>query len=334
MLTTAGYTCRECSTGYDALHMLKSRGPFQLVLYDISMKDLDGITFLERLKQPLPDVCLVVVASVCETSAALAAIRNGAYDYLLKNFDREQLLATVGRALEHHRLKEENRAHRETLESLVKMRTGQLQNAMASLERSYDFTLDALGDALDLKDGMTMGHAHRVTAYSIALAKAIGLSRERIPVIARGAFLHDIGKMAIPDSILRKPGGLHREELILMQEHPYRGYQIVRKIPFLAGEAAEIVYAHHERYDGTGYPRGLKGEEIPLGARIVAVANTMDSITSDLPYRDAASFRVAREEVEAWSGRQFDPEIVKVFLGIPERLWEDLRRETGGGNRN
>src|SRR5256885_2183425 len=145
---------------------------------------------------------------------------------------------------------------------------------MNDLERSYDITLEALGDALDLKDSETEGHSKRVTAFTIAIARAMGLSSERIRVIARGAFLHDIGKMAIPDAILRKPGPLNDEERAIMREHCFRGYQMLRKIPFLT-EASEIVYSHQEKYDGTGYPRSLKSEEIPLGARIFAVADTL-----------------------------------------------------------
>ena len=145
-------------------------------------------------------------------------------------------------------------------------------------------------------------------------------------MIARGAFLHDIGKMAIPYAILRKPGKLTPDEILIMQEHCYHGYEILKKIPFL-GEAAEIVYAHQERYDGTGYPRGLKGEQIPLGARMFSVADTLDAITSDRPYRPAQSLTAARIEIEKWSGKQFDPDVVKVFLEMDQTIWPDLRKE-------
>jgi putative nucleotidyltransferase with HDIG domain len=197
---------------------------------------------------------------------------------------------------------------------------------MLDLERSYDITLEALGDALDLKDAETEGHSKRVTAFTIAIARAMGLPSEKIRVIARGAFLHDIGKMAIPDAILRKPGALTDEEKAIMREHCYRGYQMLRKIPFLA-EASEIVYSHQECYDGSGYPRGLRGDEIPLGSRLFAIADTLDAITSDRPYRRAQSLTAAREEIVRWSGRQFDPEAVKVFVSMPESLWDDLRKQ-------
>ena len=160
----------------------------------------------------------------------------------------------------------------------------------------------------------------------MAIARQMKLPQEEIDMIARGAYLHDIGKMAIPDAILRKPGKLTPDEVVIMREHCYKGYQIVRKIPFLAN-ACEIVYSHQERFDGTGYPRGLKGKEIPLGARIFSIADTLDAMMSDRPYRPKQSYQAAREEIERWSGRQFDPEVVKVFLEMPERQWEDVRND-------
>src|SRR3954452_22865487 len=286
MLSNAGYRTQQAASGLQALAVLESGEEFELMLSDLMMAELDGIGLLERTKERYPDMPVVMVTAVHDISVALAAIRNGAYDYLLKPFEREQLLATVRRALENRRLKMENRAYQTNLESLVAKRTDDLRRAMANLERSYDITLEALGDALDLKDAETEGHSKRVTAFTIAVARAMGLSSSKIRVIARGAFLHDIGKMAIPDAILRKPGALTEEERIIMREHCYRGYQILKKIPFL-DEAAEIVYAHQECFDGSGYPRGLKGEDIPLGARIFALADTLDAITSDRPYRRA-----------------------------------------------
>src|SRR5512136_2942263 len=233
MLNSANYKCRQAASGLEALALLESGEEFALMLSDLMMAELDGIGLLERTKERFPDMPVVMVTAVHDISVALAAIRNGAYDYLLKPFEREQLLATARRALENRRLKLENRAYQSNLESLVTARTEQLRQAMGDLERSYDITLEALGDALDLKDAETEGHSTRVTAFTIAIARAMGLSGDKIRVIARGAFLHDIGKMAIPDSILRKPGALTQEEIAIMQEHCYRGYQMLRKIPFL-----------------------------------------------------------------------------------------------------
>jgi putative nucleotidyltransferase with HDIG domain len=325
MLTAAGYACRQAGSGMEALAVLTSGEEFELMLSDLMMADLDGIGLLERTKERYPDMPVVMVTAVHDISVALAAIRNGAYDYLLKPFEREQLLNTVSRALENRRLKVQNREYQTNLESLVKARTDQLQAALRDLERSYDITLQALGDALDLKDRETEGHSRRVTAFTMAIARAMGIPNEQVATIARGSFLHDIGKIAIPDKILQKPGKLDANETAIMREHCFKGYQIVKKIPFLK-DACEIIYSHQERFDGTGYPRGLKGKEIPLGARIFSVADTLDAITSDRPYRAARSLTVARKEIQDWAGRQFDPEVVEVFLQMPDDIFEELRR--------
>jgi putative nucleotidyltransferase with HDIG domain len=331
MLTVANYKCRQAASGIEALALLESGEEFELMLSDLMMADLDGLGLLERTKEKFPEMPVVMVTAVHDISVALAAIRNGAYDYLLKPFEREQLLATVRRALENRRLKVENRKYQTNLESMIDVRTKELRQVMKDLEKSYDITLQVLGDALDLKDAETEGHSKRVTAFTIAMAKAMGLPREQINVVARGAFLHDIGKMAVPDAILRKPGALSPDEVLIMREHAYHGYQMLKRIPYLQ-EAAEIVYAHQERFDGTGYPRGLRGEEIPLGARIFSIADTLDAIRSDRPYRPAQSLAAARKEIQAWSGRQFDPDIVGVFLAMPENIWDDLRKEIGEQN--
>jgi putative nucleotidyltransferase with HDIG domain len=326
MLAGAHFQTRQAASGVEAMSLLESGEEFDLVLSDLMMAEMDGIALLERAKEKYPDVPVVMVTAVHDIQVALQALRNGAYDYLLKPFEREQLLATVRRALENRRLKRENDAYRTNLEALVAARTQQWKAALSELERSYDITLEALGDALDQKDRETENHSKRVTAFTIAIAQKMGLSKEDIRVIARGAFLHDIGKMAIPEKILTKPGKLTPDELDVMKEHAWYGYKIVKKIPFLS-EAAEIVYSHQERFDGTGYPRRLKGEEIPLGARIFSIADTFDAITSDRPYRPKQSDDAARKEIELWSGRQFDPRLVEVFLSMPDNIWEDLRKD-------
>ena len=330
MLVGAHFQACQASNGVEALSLLESGEEYDLVLSDLLMPEMDGIGLLERAKEKFPDMPVVMLTAVLDVSVALQAIRNGAYDYLLKPFEREQLLATVRRALENRRLKRENDAYRSNLEAMVAARTQQLRAAVADLERSYDITLEALGEALDLRDAETEGHSRRVTAFTIAIAKRMGLPKDEINVIARGAFLHDIGKMGIRDNILRKPGKLTTEEVSIMKEHAYLGYKILKNIPFLTA-AAEIVYAHQERYDGTGYPRGLKGEEIPLGARIFSLADTLDAMTSDRPYRAAQTVQAARKEIEDWAGRQFDPAIVKTFLEMPDNFWEDLREDLRKG---
>lgn len=305
------------------------RQHFDLVLTDMVMRDGNGLGLIERLHINQPQTPVIVVTAIQDVTVAISAMRKGAYDYLLKPFERNQLITAVQRALDHRKTLRENESYQQNLEQIVQARTELLHQAIEDLERSYDITLEALGDALDLKDSETEGHSKRVTAYTIALARAMGIGSDQIKVIARGAFLHDIGKMAIPDAILRKPGKLTLAEQTLMREHCERGYNILRKIPFLA-EASEIVYAHQEHFDGSGYPRGLRGNDIPIGARIFAIADTLDAITSDRPYRGAKSFDVARLEILRCSGTQFDPAIVEVFLKIPNELWIELRTEITG----
>ena len=317
------------SKAIDALDL----SDFDLVLTDIVMRDVNGMVLLERIHALQLNLPVVIVTAIRDIGVAIDSMRLGAYDYLLKPFDCEQLLNVVERALNHRRALEATESYHQSLEETVRARTEMLRHAMEDLEQSYDVTLEALGDALDLKDSETEGHSKRVTAYAIALARAMGLAPDDIKTIGRGAFLHDVGKMAIPDEILRKPSSLTAQERELMREHCTRGYQMLRKIPFLAG-AAEIVYCHQERYDGAGYPNGLRGREIPMGARIFAIADALDAITSDRPYRQASDFDFAREEILRCSGTQFDPAVVEVFLKIPSELWQELRTEIDGRNKH
>jgi len=328
MLSTAGYACKQAASGMEALALLTSGNDFELMLSDLMMADLDGIGLLERTKEKFPDMPVVMVTAVHDISVALAAIRNGAYDYLLKPFEREQLLNTVSRALENRRLKVENRNYQTNLESLVKARTERLGEAIDELKRSYDITLEVLVEALDYKDQETEWHSQRVTAFTMAIANRMGLPKDQIEIIARGALLHDVGKIAIPDNILNKKGKLTADEFAVMKEHCYLGYKLVQKIPVLR-EAAEIVYSHQEYFDGNGYPRGLKGEEIPLGARIFSVADTLDAITSDRVYRPKRPMSAARAEISRCSGTQFDPEVVAVFQEMPDAIFEELRQAIG-----
>jgi putative nucleotidyltransferase with HDIG domain len=332
VLKMASYEPFLAADSLDALRHLETDPHYDLVLTDMSMQGLDGLALLERVKQIQPDTPVVMITAIQDIGTAITAMRHGAYDYLLKPFEDAQLLKTVQRALDYRGLVKQNAQFRHNLEQLVSARTEMLGQAVADLERSYDITLEALGDALDLKDSETEGHSKRVTAFTIALARAMGLRPSEIRVIARGAFLHDIGKMAIPDAILLKPGKLSLDEQAVMREHCARGYHILRKIPFLH-EAAEIVYSHQEHFDGSGYPRGLSGEQIPLGARVFAVADTLDAITSDRPYRSANSMAAARREITRCAGTQFDPGVVEVYLSLPDQLWQDLRAEISHHNK-
>jgi putative nucleotidyltransferase with HDIG domain len=325
-LSAAGYAVTLLDNSADAMRLIADGNTFDLVLSDFTLGKSDGMLMLEFMHSEHSDMPVVIVTAVNDLSMAMAAIRRGAYDYLMKPFVSEQLINSVNRALGYRRLALENSHHRQELEHLVEARTDMLRKAVIDLERSYDITLEALGDALDLRDAETEGHSKRVTAYTLALARAAGVSAQQRRIIARGAFLHDIGKIAIPDSILLKPGKLNADEMSIMREHCNIGYHMLRKIPYLC-EASEIVYSHQERFDGLGYPRGLSGDAIPLGSRMFAIADTMDAMTSDRPYRAAQTFEAARAEIIRCSGTQFDPAIVQLFERVPDPLWRDLRAE-------
>ena len=327
LLDAQGYQCTTCSNGKLGLEAFR-KDTFDLVLSDIVMPEMDGLKLLGELRLDDPDVPVIMVTAMHDISIALEAIRAGAYDYILKPFEKDQLYLSVRRALEHRGLVLENRTYQSDLEQLVAERTQQLSIALQDLEQSYDYTLEALGGALDAKDAETEGHCQRVTAFTITIARAMGVEKGLLRHIARGAFLHDIGKMGVPDSILTKPGPLTAEEREVMRKHCDIGFAVLERIPFLK-EAAEIVLSHQECYDGSGYPRGLKGEQIPIGARIFAVADTLDAMISDRPYRKALPISAAREEIQRFSGKQFDPRVVEVFMAQPEKLWRELHDKTG-----
>jgi putative nucleotidyltransferase with HDIG domain len=327
LLEAQGYRCTVVPNGRLALEEIQADS-LDLVLSDIVMPEMDGLKLLERVLAHDKDVPVIMVTAMHDISIALQAIRAGAYDYILKPFEKDQLYLSVRRALEHRRLVLENRTYQRDLERLVAERTGQLSLALRELEQSYDYTLEALGGALDAKDAETEGHCQRVTAFTITIAKAMNIDKPTLRHIARGAFLHDIGKMGIPDQILRKPGPLTNEERTIMRRHCEIGFAVLERIPFLR-EAAEIVLTHQECYDGSGYPRGLKGEEIPLGSRIFAVADALDAIISDRPYRKAQPISEARTEIRRYAGTQFDPKVVEIFNSLPEELWQELRENIG-----
>lgn len=327
MLESRGYHCTAVSNGRAAQECVRKETP-DLVLSDMIMPEMDGIKLLSWLREHDAEIPVIMVTAIHDISTALEAIRRGAYDYILKPFEKDQLFLAVRRAIEHRSLIVENRNYQMTLQQQVDAKTVELQTALDRLEQSYDDTLEALGSALDLKDAETEGHSQRVTAFTISIARAMNLSGPELQKLARAAFLHDIGKMAIPDKILRKPGPLDDEEKKIMRTHCEVGYNMLTRIPFLR-DAAEIVLSHQEFYDGSGYPRGLRGEQIPLGARIFSIADALDAMISDRPYRSALPMSHAREEIRRCGGSQFDPKIVEVFLSIPEQHWIELRENLG-----
>jgi putative nucleotidyltransferase with HDIG domain len=326
ILEQAGVHCAVATSAAECLSLLDQQ-PFDVVISDLQMREMSGMALLERVRQRYPRIAFLMVTGSEDVRVGIQAMLQGADDYLLKPLQMDLVLFSLHRALQKKQMEGEIDAYRRRLETIVAERTEQLRDALQQLENSYQHTLEALGQAIDLRDNQTAGHSRRVCLYSVRLVREMGGTDEQVRSVAMGAWLHDIGKLAIPDAILLKPGRLTEDEWRVMRSHVMLGYEMVRKIPFLA-EAAEIVLMHHERCDGSGYPRGLKAHEIPFGARIFALADTVDAMTSDRPYRRAMSWQAAREQVEQGSGTQYDAQIVEVFLKIPIEEWERTRQES------
>jgi len=332
-LTGAGYRPTPVENAFEALDRMREK-VYPVVISDVIMPGMDGIELLKRLRSMYPDTAVIMVTAVSNVSIAIEALREGAYDYLIKPFNLEEVLLSLKNALERRRLILENRLYREHLEEIVKaqtaeirehlsieqQKTAELNQALLEIQVTHHATIEALSAALDYRDNETEGHSRRVVRYSLEIGKVLGLARQTMEVLSRGTLLHDIGKIGVPDSVLWKPGKLDEKEWEEMRRHVDYGYRMLKGIPFLK-DAARIVLHHHERYDGTGYPRGLKGEDITLGARIFAIADTYDAMTTDRPYRKALTDRDAREEIGRYSGSQFDPRIVEAFFDIPPDRW-------------
>ena len=258
---------------------------------------------------------------------AIESLKHGAHDFILKPVNVEELLIAAERALERRELLIERREYQVTLERRVEEATRDLDAAYTKLQDTYRATLEALGSALDTRDVGTQSHSRRVHGYSLSIARTHGVPGHQLEDLEQGVLLHDIGKIGIPDAILLKPGPLTPEEWKIMRTHPEIGKRLIERIPFLRG-AVPVVWCHHERWDGTGYPRGLRREAIPLAARIFAVADAFDAMTFDRPYSRAISFAAARTEIHRCAATHFDPAVVATFLSIPESLFEDIRRRS------
>jgi len=324
-LPSPEFQCTTAINGEEALVALQ-RERFDAVISDLRMPGLGGMELLAEARRRHPHMAFLVTTGVDDVEVGVQAMRSGADDYLIKPLLENVVLASLERALHKRQLEQQVEDYRQRLEEMVSERTQQLQTALRQVEQSYEHTLQALGAAIDLRDNETAGHSQRVCRYSLEIAQAMHWLDADLENLARGAYLHDIGKLGIPDGILLKPGPLDADEWKVMRQHVQIGFHIVKDIPFLA-DAAQIVLTHHERFDGSGYPKGLRGEEILPGARIFAVADTLDAITSDRPYRRASSFESAYEAIRCQAGGQFDPEVARVFFHIPPNTWEMIAKD-------
>jgi putative nucleotidyltransferase with HDIG domain len=320
------YDCDTVASAEDAVERLASGG-YDLIISDIMMGAMSGLDLIPRAAELSPDTVVIMISGVQTVESAIGALRAGAFDYVMKPFDLHHVEAAVSRALEHHFLRAEKRRYETYLEEMVARRTEELDGALRSLEDAYRTTLKALTSALEARDQETHGHSERVVNFSLRLGRELGLDEEQMRSLEFGSLLHDIGKIGVPDAILRKPARLNESEWVKMREHPLHGQKILRGIEFLEG-AARVVAQHHERWDGSGYPLGLKGEEIDLNARIFAVADAFDAMTSDRVYRAGRGYEEALSELEAYRGRQFDPEVVAAFRRVPREEWDEIRRRS------
>ncbi|HEX5483174.1 MAG TPA: HD domain-containing phosphohydrolase [Terriglobia bacterium] len=325
-LSREGYECVTRSGGTEAVALLR-REAFDVILSDLRMPGISGMDFLERARQVCPRAAFLLVTGEQDVRIGIEAMKRGASDYVVKPFQADAVLRSVAGAIEKRRLETEVENYRQHLEEMVEERTRQVRRALRQIEKTYDETLEALGAAVDLRDAATAGHCTRVTRYALEIAKVMGCEADYLRNIARGAYLHDIGKIGIPDGVLLKDGALSREEQALMRTHVEIGDRLVSRIAFLE-PAMEIVRYHHERFDGAGYPNGLRGESIPLGARIFAVADALDAMTSDRPYRNALPWATAEAEIQKQSGSQFDPEVVDAFLSVPHAVWQKIQADS------
>lgn len=325
-LLSVEYDCQQVGSAEDALARL-AESSFELVISDITMPGMSGLEMLPFVKSLSPNTVVVMISGMQTVESAIGALRLGAFDYLMKPFDLRQVEAVVKRALEHYELIAAKQRYEDHLEELVEQRTAELDKALNSLEDAYRSTLRALTSALETRDSETHGHSERVVTYSLRLGREYGLPSEKMKALEFGSLLHDIGKIGVPDSILRKPGKLTEDEWVKMREHPVHGQQILRGIEFLEG-AARVVAQHHEKWDGSGYPLGLRQEDVDVCARIFAVADAFDAITSDRVYRRGKSYEEAAQELDDWAGRQFDPKVVEAFHRVPQEDWDELHRRS------
>ena len=325
ILAPPAFHCTSVCNAEEALVALR-RETFDAVISDLQMPGISGLELLARVRQSHPHIAFLLTTGVDDLEVGVQAMRSGADDYLVNPSEKAPSLQAWNElfisAISKNRSKTTASVSKKWLSSALDSFIRRCSRSSATMK----ILCRRWVRPIDLRDNETVGHSQRVCNYSIEIARAMGWSEIQLRSLARGAHLHDIGKLGIPDGILLKPGPLSPDEWKLMQRHVQIGFDLVKDIPFLA-DAAEIVLTHHERYDGGGYPRGLTGVEILISSRIFAVADSFDAITSDRPYRRASSFRSGIEIIRQCSGTQFDPQAVTAFLSIPEETWPAIAKD-------
>lgn len=314
LLALDGFDVSAHRSADDALMELKSpESTYGLILTDINMPGKSGLELLEELRRADESIIKIVMTGQATVDNAVESLRHGAYDFIQKPISREQLTAVVNRAVEYRRLLRENRDYQLILEEMVREKSAQLTKSLEESKQSYEFTLEALVGMLDAREQDSGRHSVRVRELALVLGRHLGLSEEELQTLGQGALLHDIGKIAVGDAVLLKPGPLSPDERKGMERHPVIGHDILSRSSRLE-HVAQVVRSHHEHYDGSGYPDGLSGQDICLGARIFAVVDAYDVMRAQRVYCESMPPEDARVELQSHSGTQFDPEIVAVFL--------------------
>jgi response regulator RpfG family c-di-GMP phosphodiesterase len=323
---SAGYACRLAANGAEGVQTFRDARP-GLTVTDLKMPVMDGVGLLQNIRKIDTEAAVIVLTGAPDIKTAIDSLKLGAYDFIMKPVNVDEPLIAAERALERRDLLIERKQYQALLERRVAEATRDLASAYEQLQDTYRSTLEALGSALDSRDVGTEAHSRRVHGYAVATAREHGVDAKDLPDLEHGVYLHDIGKIGIPDAILLKPGKLTDDEWKIMRTHPEIGKRLIENVPFLRG-AIPVVYCHHEKFDGSGYPRGLQGEEIPLGARIFSVVDAFDAMTADRPYSKAISFEAAKAEIKRCAGSHFDPAVVESFFRVPESLLDEIRRKS------
>lgn len=316
VLSRHGYECKCFEGSLAALSYMANAGNApHLMLTDISMPGMDGMDLLRTVKTVSPDTPVILISGLYELALAIEALKGGASDYLLKPANPNDVIRLVSR-----HLGPDARNGQEALRAAL----GRFLRVRQTYGRDFEDVREIF-EVLGFRRFETLQHSKRVACFAELLGQFLNISEERLGPLKLGALLHDIGKIAIPHNVLMKPGPLTEAEWTVMRLHPRIGWELMSDFPELA-EEADIVYSHHERFDGRGYPRSLHGDEIPLGARVFAIADTLDAITSDRPYRQGRSWQEASSEIQRHAHTQFDPHMVETFLRVPLAKLEAVRR--------